>query len=68
LKALQRYRRSRKVISSSNTNIKEREKNLPSFDLRFGYMFCPEREEKKQKKERAVNEKHNSAYVNLIQL
>ena len=34
-----------------STNISEMDKNLPNFDLGLGYLFPPEPEEKKQKKE-----------------
>jgi len=44
-----RIRKTRKVISS--TNIKEMEKNFPNFDLGLSYLFPPDPEGKKQKKE-----------------
>jgi len=42
-------RKTRKVISS--INIKEMEKNFPNFDLGLSYLFSPDPEGKKQKKE-----------------
>jgi len=42
-------RKTRKVISS--INIKEMEKNFPNFDLGLSYLFPPDPDGKKQKKE-----------------
>jgi len=45
----QSFRKTGKVISS--TNIKKMETNLQNFDLGFVYLFTPEPEENKQKKD-----------------
>jgi len=60
LELFQSYRKTRKIIPSPN--IKVPEKNVPNFDLGFGYLFPPPRpKEKKAKEIRALKVKHNSA-------